>query len=83
MKKKILSRNEGKGFTNNNVKKMQHMAHSPVMCEIEISNCQKINLIIAYCFIFVLREEHLENAFAYSKNASSVAIFFRGSSLLG
>ena len=39
-------------------------AHSPVMCEIEISNCRKINLIIAYCFIFVLREEHLENAFA-------------------
>ncbi len=37
---------------------------SPVMCEIEISNCRKINLIIAYCFIFVLREEHLENAFA-------------------
>ena len=41
-----------------------YMAHSPVMCEIEISNCRKINLIIAYCFIFVLREEHLENAFA-------------------
>ena len=39
-------------------------AHSPVMCEIEISNCRKINLIIAYWFIFVLREEHLENAFA-------------------
>ena len=34
------------------------------MCEIEISNCQKINLIIAYSFIFVLREEYLENAFA-------------------
>ena len=30
----------------------------------QISNCQKINLLIAYCFIFVLREEHLENAFA-------------------
>ena len=41
-----------------------YMAHSPVMCEIVISNCQKINLIIAYCYIFVLREEHLENAFA-------------------
>ena len=38
-------------------------AHFPVMCEIEISNCRKINLIIAYCFIFVLREKHLENAF--------------------
>ena len=41
-----------------------YKAHSPVMCEIEISNCRKINLIIAYCFISVLREEHLENAFA-------------------
>ena len=40
------------------------LAQSPVMCEIEISNCRKINLIIAYCFIFVLREEHLNNAFA-------------------
>ena len=40
------------------------VAHSPVMCEIEISNCRKINLIIAYCFIFVLREQYLENAFA-------------------
>ena len=40
------------------------VAHSPVMCEIEISSCRKINLIVAYCFIFVLREEHLENAFA-------------------
>ena len=39
-------------------------AHSPVMCEIEISNRRKINLIIAYCFILGLREEHLENAFA-------------------
>ena len=37
------------------------MAHSPVF---EISNCQKINLIIAYGYIFVLREEYLENAFA-------------------
>ena len=42
----------------------RHKAHSPVMCEIEISNCRKINLIIAYCFILVLREERLENAFA-------------------
>ena len=41
-----------------------HEAHSPVMCEIEISNCRKINLIIAYSFIFVLREEYFENAFA-------------------
>ena len=40
------------------------LAHSPVMCEIAISNSRKINLIIAYCFIFVLREEHLEDAFA-------------------
>ena len=31
-------------------------AHSPVMCEIEISNCRKIKFIIAYCYIFVLRE---------------------------
>ena len=44
--------------------KQQLWARSPVMCEVEISNCRKINLIIAYCFIFVLREEHLENAFA-------------------
>ena len=45
-------------------KTLDLQAHSPVMCEIEISNCRKINLILAYCFIFVLREEHLENALA-------------------
>ena len=47
-----------------NINTSYFMAHSPVMCEIAISNSRKINLIIAYCFIFVLREEHLENAFA-------------------
>ena len=41
-----------------------YVAYSQVMCEIEISNCQKINIIRAYCVIFVLKEGYLDNSFA-------------------